>query len=225
MTKKSNTSFTDEEKLKIRLQVIKDTGMTLKRVEGYLQRFNWDLKALYEYPVVKSAVKKTKAEALKNKALEDIDTSIENVPDLLEKSSKKAKKTSTIKDKIGNVIDVMNDGTKMFRGKAIRNDSECLYAPYLTQKEIINWVKTHGKVSNPLYVVKLEELNKKIKTKYKYWDELSRKQTLTEGQLIEYEPFVNWYLYLTYHRDVKYSDKFMKKMKDHFTGFELGLYQ
>ncbi len=223
MAKKSNT-FTVEDKMKIRQQVIKDTGMTLKRVEAYLQRFNWDLKALYEYPVVKSAVKKTKAEAIKNKALEDIYSEDETPTARKEKTPVKAKKKDTIKDKVGNIIDVMNDGTKSFRGKQLRNDSECLYAPYLTQKEILNWTKNYCKISRPLYVVKLEEINKKLKTKYSYWDELSKNQTLTEALLIEYEPYVNWQMYLSHHRDAKFSEKFMKKMKDHFTGFELGLY-
>jgi phage protein D len=141
-------AYTTEDKMKIRNQLVKDTGFPLKRVENYLQRFNWDLKKLYDYPVIKSAIKKTKAEAAKAKALEDIDLKEDNVSGAKSGVPKKSKKKGVEHDKIGNEIEVHDDGSKWFRGKLIHNDSSGLYAPYLTQKEIISWVKQYGAKPN-----------------------------------------------------------------------------
>ena len=215
--------FTDEEKMKIRSQLLRDTGFPLKRVENYLQRFNWDLKKLYDYPIIKSAVKKTKAEALKAKALEDIDDVEDNVPVTKQRAPKKSKRLKTITDKIGNEIEVHEDGSKWFRGKEIINEARGLYAPYLTMKEILKWVETYGKIEVPMYVQKLHIWNKKNKKKYSTWDELSEKEDLKEAELIEYENFINWHIYMKRHDVSEFSAKFQKKMKDHFSTKNLGL--
>jgi len=215
--------YSAEDKMKIRNQVVRDTGFPLKRVDNYLQRFNWDLKKLYDYPVIKSAVKKTKQEAAKAKALEVIDLEDETVTETKQRVPRKSKKKGVEHDKVGNEIEVHDDGSRWFRGKQIRNDSSGLYAPYLTQKEIIGWIKQYGHQDVPLYVTKLEEFNKKHNTKYKYWDDLSREHVLTERDLIEYEAFVNWHLYLKKHDESEFTEKFLKKMRDHFSTKSLGL--
>lgn len=226
MTKKSSTNkrkFSEEDKLKIRNQVLRDTGFPLKRVENYLQRFNWDLKKLYDYPIVKSAVKKTKLEAQKAKALEDIDLDEDPPSSVTQPTPRKSKKKSTITDVIGNVIDVHDDGTKWFRGKKLVNDSSGLYAPYLTMKEIVSWMKKYGRREVPVYVQKLEEWCKKHKKKYSTWDELSKNEELKESELVEYENYVNWHVYMKRHEPSEFSQKFQKKMKEHFATKELGI--
>ena len=221
--KKTAKEFTQEEKVKIRSQVLRDTGFPLKRVENYLQRFNWDLKKLYDYPIVKSAVKKTKAEAIKAKALEDIDFEEDNVPVTKQRVSKKTKKLKTITDKVGNEIEVHEDGSKWFKGKEIINDARGLYAPYLTMKEILGWMKTYGRTEVPMYVQKLNIWNKAHKKKYSTWDELSENEDLKESELIEYENYINWHIYMKRHEVGEFTQKFQKKMKDHFSTKNLGL--
>lgn len=220
---KKTTEFSVEEKMKIRNQVVRDTGFPLKRVENYLQRFNWDLKKLYDYPVVKSAVRKTKQEKVKSEALEDIQISTDNVPEVPSKLPKKSKKTSVVVDKIGNVIEVHNDGSKWFRGKKLVNDSHALYAPYLTMKEIMAWTKAYCKKEVPMSIMKLNEFNKKHKSEYRTWDDLSKTEDLKESELLEYENFVNWHIYMKRHTPEEFSQKFQKKMKDHFATKDLGL--
>jgi len=223
MVKKKTSGFTEEEKVKIRNQVVRDTGFPLKRVENYLQRFDWDLKKLYDYPIIKSAVRKTKAESAKAKALEDIQTEDDNVPVTSLSAPKKSKKKGTETDKIGNVIEVHDDGTRWFRGKLVHNDSSGLYAPYLTMKEIIKWIETYGHLEVPMYVQKLHTWNLAHKKRYSTWDELSEKEDLKESELIEYENYINWHIYMKRHKVEDFSQKFQKKMRDHFASKDLGL--
>ena len=220
---KKTSGFSEEEKVKIRNQLVRDTGFPLKRVENYLQRFNWDLKKLYDYPIVKSAVKKTKQEKAKSKALEDIQIPQDIVPVAAYKLPKKSRKTSSVADKIGNVIDVHDDGTKWFRGKMLVNDSCALYAPYLTMEEIMAWTRAYLKVEVPVSITKLEDFNKKHKTKYRTWDDLSKNEDMRESDLIEYENYVNWHIYMKRHNIEEFSKKFQKKMRDHLATKDLGL--
>ena len=61
----------------------------------------------------------------------------------------------------------------------------------------------------------LKEINKSHGWKYADWDELSRKENLTDSELEKYETYVNWYVFLSMHPDREFNDIYKKKFKQH----------
>ena len=47
------------------------------------------------------------------------------------------------------------------------------------------------------------------------WDDLSRKEDLTDSELERYELYVNWYYFLSMHPDREFNDTYKKKFKQH----------
>ena len=229
--------LTTEDKMKLRLKMVKETGLSIKRCEAFLDKFSWDLKKVYEHPTVKSAIKK-KAKAEQKEAVQAEMAKYASKPD--EKSSKfepvkPGKKTKVsfpyfIKAKRGKPTmefecEQRADGL-YYNGKKIHCDSSGLYAPFLSQEEQQHWMKTYGHVDHPGYVNRIIEINKKLGTNYPLteagWNLISKYETFSEKELDDLDPYIVWNTYLTFHPHT-FSEKFRKKKADHFTLVELGL--
>ena len=125
------------------------------------------------------------------------------------KTSKKSKKSK-------------NKSIKTISAPATKSEpkieSKNTYVPGLDSKLIVS-----GKLGNMLYKTPaptaeekaLEEINKRRGWKYIDWDDLSRKEDLTDSELERYELYVNWYYFLSMHPDREFNDTYKKKFKQH----------
>ena len=99
-----------------------------------------------------------------------------------------------------------------------KEESKNTYVPGLDSELIVS-----GKLSKMLYKSlslsaeekSLEEINKSHGWKYTNWDDLSRKENLTDSELEKYETYVNWYDFLSTHPDREFNDTYKKKFKQH----------
>ena len=125
------------------------------------------------------------------------------------KTSKKSKKSKNKPNKVISAPDAKS-GSKI--------ESKNTYVPGLDSKLIVS-----GKLGNMLYKMPaptaeekaLEEINKRRGWKYMDWDDLSRKEDLTDSELERYELYVNWYYFLSMHPDREFNDTYKKKFKQH----------
>ena len=67
----------------------------------------------------------------------------------------------------------------------------------------------------------LNKANSELHKSYKSWDELSADGNLSEDFISKYQNEINWYFLLKKQKD--FSEKFIKKFKDHFILLRLGL--
>ena len=62
----------------------------------------------------------------------------------------------------------------------------------------------------------LKNANKKLKTKYKTWDELSEHQILNEDFVTEYKDYINWTKFAFANKNREFSKAFKKKFREKF---------
>lgn len=62
----------------------------------------------------------------------------------------------------------------------------------------------------------LKIANKKLKTKYKTWDELSEHQVLNEDFVTEYKDYINWTKFAFANKNREFSKAFKKKFREKF---------
>lgn len=86
------------------------------------------------------------------------------------------------------------------------------------------WVLKYRSYWRPSELNLLDIVNKKLGTSYESWNELSEKhEDLSEEFLTQYEGYVSFYHLFKTHNPDNYSEKFKKKMKDHFLIADLDL--
>ena len=125
------------------------------------------------------------------------------------KTSKKSKKSKNKPNKVISTPDSKSES---------KIESKNTYVPGLDSKLIVS-----GKLGKILYKTPaptaeekaLEEINKRRGWKYMDWDDLSRKEDLTDSELERYELYVNWYYFLSMHPDREFNDTYKKKFKQH----------
>ena len=125
------------------------------------------------------------------------------------KTSKKSKKSKNKPNKVISTPDSKSE---------LKIESKNTYVPGLDSKLIVS-----GKLGKILYKTPaptaeekaLEEINKRHGWKYMDWDDLSRKEDLTDSELERYELYVNWYYFLSMHPDREFNDTYKKKFKQH----------
>lgn len=69
--------------------------------------------------------------------------------------------------------------------------------------------------------IALNKANSELHKNYSTWDELSGDGNLSEDFISKYQNEINWYFLLKKQKD--FSEKFIKKFKDHFILLRLGL--
>lgn len=86
------------------------------------------------------------------------------------------------------------------------------------------WVLSYRTYWKPAELTLLDQVNKKLGTSYSSWKDLSENHhPMTEEFLTQYESYISWYHLWKTHNPENYSEKFKKKMKDHFLIAELDL--
>lgn len=99
-----------------------------------------------------------------------------------------------------------------------KKETKDTYIPGLDSELIVS-----GKLSKMIYKSQklsaqekaLKEINKSHGWKYTDWDELSRKENLTDSELEMYEKYINWYGFLSMHPDREFNDIYTKKFKQY----------
>ena len=155
--KKTTTlELSDEAKMKMRLKLIRETGLSTKRAEVYLDRCNWNMDKIYAMPQVKKALK---AE-IERKTKESVQSMLNTPDDDKEEASVKMG-PSEIRGKKKKVrfggskgleftVTITDNGDMYYENTRIRNDASGLYAPYLTQKQICEWTRKYIKQAENL---------------------------------------------------------------------------
>lgn len=145
--------------MKMRLKLMRETGLSTKRAEVYLDRCNWNTEKVYAMPQVKKALK---AE-IERKTKESVQAML-NAPDDTEEMSvrlgpseirgKKKKIRFGGSKGLEFTVTITDSGDMYYGNTKIRSDASGLYAPYLTQKQICEW--THK------YIAPAENLTGKM---------------------------------------------------------------
>lgn len=141
--------LSDEAKMKMRLKLIKETGLSVKRAEVYLDRTGWNMDKVYEMPQVKKALKaeierKTKesVQAMINTPADDNDEpSVKMGPSEIRGKSKIVRFGGS--KGLEFKVTITDNGDMYYGNTRIRSDASGLYAPYLTQKQICDWTRKY----------------------------------------------------------------------------------
>lgn len=139
------------DKAKLINELVDRTGLNRRRCENYLERFNWNMEKVLEYPPIKSNLRQD------TPLFSFEDEEVVQVPTPVKRTRRTKKKEETEKKvEIIPQTQVSTDDpkkvtkdTKYFRGKFIHNDESGLYGPFLSMEEINEW--THKYIKKRQY--------------------------------------------------------------------------